>query len=406
MRILWLSHFVPYPPKGGPFQRSYNLLREVSRHNDVYLLAMRHKKSTHPVGESQKAKQELGSFCTEIHVEDISSRTSPWEMYTIALKTLFSKYPFNVEVFKSEGFRKHLKELLTKVKFDVIHFDTIGLAYYLQDSGLTPKVLNHHDIESFRMRRRIGNEKNPLRKLYLVLEASKLALFERKNCHLFNMNIAVSELDKDRLQDIAPDSSVEIVANGVDTDYFEMLYEPDRQDSLIFAGRLDQFANREGIMFFCSKVWPLITNETKHLKFQIIGANPPKKLVDISNHDDRIELLGYVDDVRPYFAKATVCVCPIYDGGGTRIKILDALAMGMPIISTTIGCEGIDVTPEKDILIADTPDDFARQIMRTLDDRTLTMRLSNNARKTAVEIYSWKVIGQKLNKLYSSLEAK
>lgn len=404
MKILWLSHFVPYPPKGGPYQRSYNLLREAADQNDVYVLAMQHKRTTHPESEIEKAKSELGVFCKEIHVVDISYKTEVWPMYKTALKTLISKYPFNVEIFMSSEFQVRLKELQGRVEFDAIHFDTIGMAYYFGNSGLTPKVLNHHDIESSRIKRRIGREWNPLRKAYFLMEAMKLETYEKKTCHLFQNNICVSDLDKKRLKDISPDSQIEVVENGVDTEYFEQLYDINKQNTLIFAGRLDQFANRDGMMYFCTKVWPQLKEKVKNMKFIIIGSNPPEKLIEISKQDSNFQLLGYVDDVRPHFTQATVCICPIRTGGGTRIKILDALAMGMPIISTTIGCEGIDVTPEKNILIANKPADYIQQTVRVLNDQALRVCLSKNARRLAVDMYSWKVIGRKLNNIYSSIK--
>ena len=404
MNILWLSHFLPYPPKGGPYQRSYNLLREVSRHNDVYLLALQHKKFTHPESELENAKSELGALCREVHVVDISSRTENWSMYQTALKTLVSVYPFNVEIFRSVRYEKRLKEMMSRVGFDVVHYDTIGLAYYCKDTGITPKVLTHHDIESFRIRRRINNERNPLRKAYLLLETMKLEKYERQNCRLFNTNLVVSDLDGNRLKIISNESQIDIVENGVDTEYFEPCYDMNRQNTLIFAGRLDQFANRDGMIYFCTKVWPKLKEKNQKLNFVIIGSNPPDQLIEISKHDVNFQLLGYVDDVRPYFAQATACVCPIRTGGGTRIKILDALAMGMPIISTTIGCEGINVTPEKDIIIANEPEEFIQQTVRILNDPALRGDLSKNARKNAVDVYSWKVIGRKLNNIYSSIK--
>ncbi|MBE0673006.1 MAG: glycosyltransferase [Anaerolineales bacterium] len=215
------------------------------------------------------------------------------------------------------------------------------------------------------------------------------------------MNLAVSQLDKELLSHITGVGNFEVIENGVDIDYFTPSFSIKKNKSIIFAGRLDQYSNRESLLYFCSKVWPLIKKKHPDMRFTIIGNNPPVKLMEIAGNDKNIELLGYVDDVRPYFANAMISVCPIKDGGGTRIKILDALSMGMPIVSTSIGCEGIDVTPGADVFIADTPEEFADKVDHIVSDTCKRQSMGKNARKTAEENYSWKAIGAKLDRLYS-----
>jgi glycosyltransferase involved in cell wall biosynthesis len=234
-----------------------------------------------------------------------------------------------------------------------------------------------------------------------MIEGYKLEKYEKRYCERFDMNLAVSELDKELFKKITGVENMEVVENGVDIDYFSPSDSIKKDKSIIFAGRLDQYSNRESILYFCEKVWPLIKIKHPDVRFTIIGNNPPAKLAEIAGNDKNIELLGYVDDVRPYFANAMISVCPIKDGGGTRIKILDALAMGMPIVSTSIGCEGIDVTSGADVLIADTPEKFADKVDWIITDAGKRQSMSNYARKTAEDKYSWKAIGEKLDRLYS-----
>ncbi len=403
MNILWLSHFVPYPPKGGCFQRSHNLLKEVARGNDVYLVALRNKTSSHPISEMEMAKTELEKFCKQVHLIDISSRISGFSLTTLAMKSLFQRKPLSVTMYRFEEMRRCIKKVIGGVRFDVIHYDTISLAEYIQDVGGVYNVLNHHGVESFMMRRRVEHEPNPLKKLFYLVESRKLRQYEEENCVKFDLNIAVSVLDKSMLEEIAPSARFEIVENGVDIRYFYPGIDYFGKDRLIFAGRLDQYSNRDAILHFCTRVWPLVRDAIPEMHLTIIGSNPPPRLTDIANNDRRIELLGYVDDVRPYFARAMAVVCPIRDGGGTRVKILDAMAMGMPIISTTIGCEGIDVAPGADLLIADTPDEFLKKIWELYENDTLRAALGTRARKRAEEIYSWDIIGEKLSACYSGL---
>jgi polysaccharide biosynthesis protein PslH len=402
MNILWISHFVPYPPKGGCFQRSYNLIKEAARDNNVYLVALRHKdKSTHPESEMIKAKEELGKFCKEVHIIDIKSFTRGY-YYWLALKSIFTSDPLTVNLFKSEEMHNLIKYLSNRIKFDIAHYDTISLVEYIDDTGNIPKYLTHHGVESFMIRRRVNNESSYLKKLYLIVEAYKLRRYEKINCFKFNLNIMVSEDDKNMLKEISPTSRIEVVENGVDVDFFLPKNNHENTNRLIFAGRLDQYSNMDAVLHFCMNIWPLIKKRIPEIRFSIIGNNPPQKLFEIAKNDDKIEILGYVDDVRPFFEKATISVCPIRDGGGTRIKILDAMAMGMPIVSTTIGCEGIDVIHGENILIANTTKEFIDNVEILTCDRILREKISKYARRTVEAKYSWSIIGNKLNKYYDN----
>jgi polysaccharide biosynthesis protein PslH len=400
-KILWLSHFVPYPPKGGCFQRSYNLIKEISSKNDLYLISLKHKDSTHPDFDINIAKSELEKLCKEVIIIDISSSTSRAALYASAFKSLFTITPLSVNLFKSEKMHEAIRRMVHSTKFQVVHFDTISMAEYIKDIGDVPMVVNHHGVESYMINRRVENEPNFLNKLYLMIEGYKLEKYEKRYCERFDMNLAVSELDKELFKKITGVENMEVVENGVDIDYFSPSDSIKKDKSIIFAGRLDQYSNRESILYFCEKVWPLIKIKHPDVRFTIIGNNPPAKLAEIAGNDKNIELLGYVDDVRPYFANAMISVCPIKDGGGTRIKILDALAMGMPIVSTSIGCEGIDITSGADVLIADTPEKFADKVDWIITDAGKRQSMSYYARKTAEDKYSWKAIGEKLDRLYS-----
>jgi glycosyltransferase involved in cell wall biosynthesis len=406
LNILWISHFVPYPPKGGCFQRNYNLIKEVSSENNVYLIAIRHKdKTTHPEVETNKAKSELEKLCKKVIIADISS-FSGLNYYYMAFKSIFKINPLTVNLFKSKDIGNMVAKLVTDIKIDVVHYDTISLCEYMNHSGSVAKILNHHGVESFMVRRRANNEQNLIKKLYLLVESYKLRKYEERYCHKFFINITVSQDDKLMLKKISPLSRIEVVENGVDINFFKQRNNHNNTNRLIFAGRMDQYSNVDAIMQFCKNVWPLVKEIFPNMRFSIIGNNPPQKLLQMARNDERIEVLGYVDDVRPYFAGATMSICPVRDGGGTRLKILDAMAMGMPIISTTIGCEGIDVSPGKNVLIADTPEEFVESIRKLNNDVMLREHISNFARITAENKYSWNIIGQKLNKYYHESACK
>ena len=406
MNILWVSHFVPYPPSGGAFQRSYNLLRETARKNDVYLIALKRKPSTHPRAEMDMARKKLCAFCKEVVIIDISSRISGAPLYLLALKSLFRGIPLSVSMYQFPEMSHYIRQASEKIKFDVVHFDTISLAAYLEDiDGKIPKVMNHHNVESFMMMRRSAKEPNPLKKLFFRIEGQRLLRYEEKYCQKFQLNLSISELDKEMFQGIAPDARFEVVDNGVDTRYFLPENDYKKKNRLIFAGRLDQYYNRDAILHFCAKTWPLVREANPEMRLAIIGSGTaPVQLLEIARKDPRIDMIGHVDDVRPYFADSLAMICPIQDGGRTRLKVLDAMAMGMPIVSTTIGCEGIDAANEEELLIADTPEEFNDMINKIYTDDELRASLGTRARDKVESRYSWSIIGEKLNGFYAEIK--
>lgn len=399
MRILWLSHFVPYPPKGGCFQRSYNLLRQLSTRHEIHLVALKHKDSTHPDQETKNARTELLRYCKAVDIIDISSATAGARLLGTAVKSVVTLSPFNETVYRSTAVSERIRELCAGSAFDVVHFDTIGLAQYLPLVGARSTVMTHHGAESHMIRRRIPLERHPLKRAFLWFEWLTLERYERRMCPRFGINIVMSDDDGEIMAGIAPDAAYACVSNGVDVDFFTPEARTTKT-SLVFAGRLDQYSNRDGMLHFMDAAWPLILRARPDLAIDIIGANPPEALQRMAADDKRIRVHGFVPDIRPFFASAAAAICPVRNGGGTRLKVLDALALGVPLISTTVGLEGIAAQPDRHVLIADSPEAFGRQINRLFDEPGLAERLSTTGRRLVEEHYSWPALGQALESAY------
>jgi glycosyltransferase involved in cell wall biosynthesis len=402
LKILFLSHFVPYPPKGGCFQRNYNLLTRIAALHDVHLIAMRHKSATHPAAETSNARAELLRHCTAVDIIDIAAKWQPRRMALTALGSLPRLLPLSASIYESRLMRRRLHELRQTRRFDLAHFDTIGLAQYFDDVGDLPRVVTHHGAESHMIRRRIQHERSAIRRAYFVYEWFALQRYERCHCPRFDANIVVSEDDGAILQEVAPEATFTPIENGVDLEFFAPV-PPTANRALVFAGRLDQYANRDGMLNFMTSVWPLLRRRHEDAIIHIIGHNPPEALLHVAAKDPRVKVHGFVPDVRPFFRDSAVMICPLRDGGGTRIKILDGLALGMPIVSTSVAIEGIAVVPERDLLIADRPDEFVQQITRVFSDVALRDRLATNARRLAEQRYSWNRLADDLGRLYGEL---
>jgi glycosyltransferase involved in cell wall biosynthesis len=310
-----------------------------------------------------------------------------------------SPRPFSVLAHQSAAFRRRVGELVETKNFDVIHVDTIALAQFLDQRWAIPTVLTHHNIESQLMERRAGAESSLLARLYLHRETRKLLAYEAKLSGMFDVNVFVAQTDEQTLMGRVPGLRTAIVPNGVDIEYFTPNQGKD-SPALIYTGGMNMFANRDAVMFFLSEVWPLIRNQVPEVRFFVVGQDPPKELLELAARDPQIVVTGYVNDVRPLVWDATVYVVPLRVGGGTRLKVLDAMAMGKAMVSTSIGCEGLEVRPDEHLLVADSPEQFADKTVKLLCDPNRRSTLGRNARELVERRYSWRMIGGQLLEAY------
>jgi glycosyltransferase involved in cell wall biosynthesis len=409
LRVLWLSHFVPYPPKGGMLLRSYNLIREVARHHDIDLLLFAQKKPLQTMFPSveqgiREARSHLLDFCKTIEVFDIPCEQSSIGRHWLALKSLFTFDPYTINWLKSSTFVDRIKVISTEDKYDVIHFDTISLAYVAGIFANTPNVLNHHNVESHMLLRRAEQESNPFKRIYFSIEGRKLEAYEKQHCRRFDVNVMCSDLDKARLSESVQGIRLETISNGVDIEYFRrdesIAQEP---NSLIFVGGLNWYPNAAAMHFFALKIWPLLKQRCPDIVMNIVGQDPTPLLTELAAEDSNFRVHGFVDDVRPYMNRAQVYVCPIKDGGGTKLKILDALAMEKSIVADEIACEGIDVTDGTNVVFAQSPEQYVDAIVKVLASAELRTSLGRNGRQLVRDHYSYHDLGNRLARIYSTL---
>lgn len=402
MKILFLSQIVPYPPHGGVLQRGYNIIKEISKYNEVHLLAFIHPDILTNQTLVEESQKELGKFCASVKYFSLWPKKSIFHKYGGFLLGFFSGKPFSFLAHKSRKFKKSALQLIESQGIDLVHYDTIALAPYRNNGFELPSVLTHHNIESELMNRRAEVESNSLAKLYLEREVNKLRKVESVESRKFDVNVTMSLLDADRLKELAPGVVTEVVPNGVDIDYFKPIRDKETR-AVIYTGGMNMYANKDAVLYFAKNIWPYVKEKIPDIKFYVIGQDPPPEIVEIAARDSGIEVLGYVDDVRPFVAKAGIYIVPLRVGGGTRLKVLDALAQGKAIVSTSVGCEGIAVEAGKNIIIEDHPMDFANQVIDLLQDEHRRNELSNAARELAETHYSWDIMGKRLQAVYEKL---
>ena len=411
MRVLWFSHLVPYPEAGlGVLQRSYHLVRELARAHQVYLLAFVQRRIIEDLLGSvdeglEMAREHLSRYCARVEFLPIPSERSRSGRAWLAARSLAGAHPYTIRWLQSQVAAEVAAQWNASVDFDVVHLDTLSLAPYRDIFTRGAKSLDHHNIESEMMLRRARIEANPLKQLYYWQEGLRLRQYERRVCPQFDLNITCSSLDTQRLAGVAPGVATAEVPNGVDTEYFRSAGEPELPLSLVFAGNLSWYPNAAAMQFFVDKVWPALKRELPGVTMDVVGANPPPALAALSARDRDFRVHGFVQDVRPYISAAAVYVCPIMDGGGTKLKILDALAMGKPIVAHPIACEGIGVRDGHDVMFAREPGEFVQSIVALLGSPERRKQMSANARALAESGYSYAFIGRKLVSELENLRA-
>jgi len=309
---------------------------------------------------------------------------------------------YTIFAYDSETFRRRLKHVISGTRFDLVHMDSLDLATYLPDLGDLPVVCVHHNVESSLLARR-ADSSSGLARRYMKLQARLTAAEERRWCPRAALNVAVSAIDRDTFLELSPNASFTVVPNGVDTSSFEPAeIDPASQDGVVFVGGYTWQPNRDAMDFFCTEVLPRIRDRGLNPSVTWVGRAPDSV---VRQYADRhgVTLTGYVDDIRPYVDRAACYVAPLLSGGGTRLKILDAWAMGKAVVSTAVGCEGLDARHNENILVSDTAEDMALAVQSVLADLDLRQRLGRDARRTAESTYDWEVIGRPMLAQYHEL---
>lgn len=396
--LLFLCHTLPYPPDGGVWIRTYNILRLLARVYDVTLLCFERTLADGPatpdvIEKSADALRELAA----VEVFPLQYIRSRRRLLTDHLRSAASARVFTRYLYESRAFRGRLRALVQSHHFDLVHVDSLDLSGYLAEVSSLPVVCTHHNVESQLLQRRAEAEKNPLIRGYIGYQARLMRGEEQRWCPRADLNVTVSQQDRETLRGLAPTARIAVVPNGVDTTYFAP--RGTGKEGVAFVGSNTWFANRDALAYFAEEILPLIRAKYANVPVYWVGAATEG---DRRRYQEQfgITMTGYADDVRDYIAKALCYVVPLRVGGGTRLKILDAWSMGKAIVSTSVGCEGLDTVPEGNILVADTAQTFADSVLRVLRDAELRQRLGAGGRATVERTYSWDVIGESMNTLY------
>lgn len=394
MRVLVLTNFVPYPPSSGARIRVSNQMRYVSQDHEVTLMCPVRPHS----GQAEDAQKLVGEYCTEV-------KAIPWQKRSrIKFLPRLLRYirggdPIRNLMYYHEELVDALRHITATQHFDVVDIHFGNIASYLDAIAPQSKcktIFALHNVPYIQRRRMMLAERNLSQKLVLFRDC----LFQKhatlKYIRRYDKTIVVSELDRSILLKDAPQANIVAVPTGMNTDVIKPLNKPAEFRNLMIVGSMSYQPNVDAAQFLGREIFPLIKQQIPNAHLFVVGSRPTQRVRRLGKQMEGVTVTGYVDSVIPYYEQSCLTLVPLRAGSGIRVKILESMALGRPVVSTTLGCEGLQVTHDQNILIADTAADFAAQTARLMTDPELWQRIASNGRRQIEQVYDWRVTGRQL----------
>lgn len=402
MNILLVSPRCPWPPFDGGSIRILETLRHLSRRHRVSLLA-----TVTPPGDAGD-DGPLRAICEHVETSVLSPRA--WPVARRLTRGLLCGRPVIPGFYHDVGLAKRLRRTTSRHRYDVVQIEFSYAAPYvhaIDPSCGASTVLSMHNVEARRFEREVGLSLRADRRLAAAWDRAFHRRWEERAIGHFDGVASVSEPERSWVLERIPEALVELVPNGVDTDHFRPGGPPDLVDppTIVFTGAMHYPPNIDAARWFCERIWPRLRQRVGDLRFQIVGRDPDRRAAALGRMAG-VEVTGEVADVRPHLTKSRCVVVPLRSGGGTRLKILEAMASERPVVSTTLGAEGLAVTPGRDILIADDAESFAAQVLDLLHSPERARRLGRAGRRLVESRYRWSHCLEGLDRLYGRLIEK
>jgi polysaccharide biosynthesis protein PslH len=388
LRILWLKTELLHPVDKGGKIRTFHMLRELKRDHHITYLTL-------DDGSAQSNAREMA--CEYSH-EVICVPHSAREKFSVAFyaelaTNLISPLPYAIKKYESAEMRREIHE--RAAEFDLVVCDFLTPAINVPPKLGCPTLLFQHNVEAMIWKRHYEVQSHPLKRAYLRGQWRKMQKFERQASHEFDCVVAVSRDDRELMKQDYGLEAVYDIPTGVDTEFFRpsgtVMPKP---FNIVFTGSMDWLPNEDAMRYFTEQILPIIKKEIPEVTLTVVGRNPYPGLLELSERDPAIDVTGRVDDVRPYIDAAAAYIVPLRIGGGTRLKIYEAMAMEKPLVSTTVGAEGLPVQNDEELILADTPEAFAAAVVRVLQDRALAQSLGQRAAARVRESFGWRRVAE------------
>jgi polysaccharide biosynthesis protein PslH len=400
--LVFLCQTLPFPPDSGVALRTLNVLRLLSRHFDITAFCF-YRRASHPTNERVNAGIAGLSAYAKVTAFEIPQEHSLARLLADHARSIVWARPYTFFAHQSSSFERELKKAVETSDFAVAHLDSLDLSAHIDGLRGLPTICVHHNVESQLLRSRAATFSEPMAS-YVRLQALLTEKEEARFCHSFAANVVVSGEDKRLLLDVAPDAIIDVVPNGVDTKWFHPTQTLEKA-GIVFVGGYNWHPNRDGMSYFCSSILPLLRSAGVKAPITWVGSAPNKVKKEMLDRFGLI-LTGYVDDIRPIVDRSACFIVPLRAGGGTRLKILDAWAMGKAVVSTRVGAEGLQAHDGQNILLRDSPEAFAHAVKTVLEDDALRLQLEAAGRATAESTYDWDVLEGRLIPTYTEAIAR
>jgi glycosyltransferase involved in cell wall biosynthesis len=398
MRVLLLTQVLPHPPDSGPKVKTWQVIKYLAQRHEVTLASFVR-------GDQAASVKELQRYCRAVRTVPMSRRVLTDAL--AMLRSLAGGRPWMMVRDDRAAMRRLVDRLAAETRFDIAHADQLNMAQYAGRVGPARKVLDAHNALWLLYKRLAATMPAGPRKWFLERDWRLLKRYEGAICRDFEAVLAVSDQDQSALQEAAGvPCPVTVIPIAVDTDELVPVARRPDASHVLHLGTMYWPPNIDGVQWFIEQVYPLVRAQRPDVVFDVVGARPPKSLVAFNHTGQNINVAGYVPDPRPYLEQAGVFIVPLRAGGGMRVKILEALARALPVVTTSLGCEGIAVEDGQQVLVADAPAAFAQAVLRVLADRDLAGALGCKGRERVVAQYDYRVACRPLDDVYAGAQGR
>ena len=387
MIIIYLTSRFPYPINKGDKLRSYYQIKELSKSHEIHLISLSEESLL------EKNISALNKYCKSITIYKMNIFKRIFNLF----RTFFNNKPFQVNYFYHYSIQRKINNKILDINPDYIFCQLIRTALYVKNNHTIPKIIDYMDSFSKGMERRIKIS-NIFTKPFVIMEFQRLKRFENLAFEFFNKHIIISENDR---KEIAHNkkNEIEIIGNGIDTDYFQKI-ETDIKYELVFIGNLSYIPNIEAANFIAKEILPKILKNLPNIKILIAGSNPSTRVLKLANKN--IEVQGWVEDIRKTYSSGKIFFAPMNIGSGLQNKLLEAMSMGIPCITSELSNRSLKAVDKKNILIGNSVNEYVSHIISLLKDEEKIKTIGNGGRKYVIENYNWKTANHKLLKLLKS----
>ena len=389
--MIFLSTRAPWPPVTGHFMRTYRTVAALAKERPVHFLGFFDKGLD--ADARARARSALEKVCASVWIGEVPAETSNWLLFRDLLVATVTLKPFVAVKYYSSDMRKRLKEQYQRTPDAIVWADMLPLAEYLKHLPSAQSILTMHNVESTRLARLAAGAANPLVRFGLGLQARLLAAYERRVMPMIDHCVAVSVADASELAKLAPRCRIAVVPNGAELSVDPVLWGTEPRPTAIWVGGMKDPYNKEAVDVFCKAALPEIIRRVPDFQWLVVGGSPADSVLAAKERfPQAVRVLGFVDNLEQQYHRAHIALIPLQSGAGTKLKVLEAMGMGLAVVTTPVGAEGLDAVHDTHMSISVGIQKLVDETCRLLGDRRAAMRIAQAAHRLVEQRFQWPLI--------------